>query len=98
MGTVGAPALMCVFTFRPCVGFWTRTSVSLWLRSVAPALPRVFTCTMAPLLLVYLLYLSYLPWGTAYAVWQLVSTQKLFPLSYETLHPSFLRVSFKGGF
>jgi hypothetical protein len=23
-----------------------------------------------------------------------VSTQKLFPLSYETLHPSFLRVSF----
>ena len=36
--------------------------------------------------------------GLCYAVWQLVSTQKLFPLSYETLHPSFLRVSFKGGF
>jgi hypothetical protein len=52
---------------------------------------------IAPLLLVCGLS-CHLPWGTAYAAWQLVSTKKLFPLLYETLHPSFLRVSFKGGF
>src|SRR5215475_3440591 len=51
MGGISFPALMCVLTLKPCVGFWTRTRALLWLRSVPP-LTRVFICMTAALLCV----------------------------------------------
>lgn len=57
------PALRPVCTLRPCVGFCTRTRVSLRFRSVPSALTHVFTCMITPLLLVCGLYSCSLPRG-----------------------------------